>query len=192
MIIRKANLEDCRSIAELALIAGEGMPAFFWEQSKKNNQEAIDVGMENLASETENFSYKNVHVAEVGDEIAGMILTYKLPEIARPEDTDELPDFIRPLIELEQCVPGSFYINMLAAFSEFRNQSVGTGLMTIVNGLARQEKCSISSVEVFSQNEGALRLYRRLGYTIIDSRPVIKHSCHPYTDDVLLLTRDVV
>lgn len=62
MLTRKATMEDCRSIAELALIAGEGMPAYFWGQSKSENQEIENVGALNAASETENFSYKNVQL----------------------------------------------------------------------------------------------------------------------------------
>jgi len=190
MEIRKATKDDCRQIAELALIAGEGIPAYFWEEAKKPEQEIEEVGAARLTSETENFSYRNVHVAVVNDSIAGMLLAYRLPD-DDDEDLEELPEFIRPCIELEQCVPGSFYINMLATYPEFRNRSIGTMLMSGIDQLASESGCSKTSIQVFDQNEGALRLYLRLGYSTVQKRQVIPHHCHPYTGEILLLTRPI-
>jgi len=189
--IRKANLNDCRPIAELALIAGEGIPAYFWEAQRKKDQDIISVGAHNLESETDNFSYKNVHIASIDGNIAGMLLAYRLPSKEEADNLDDFPEFIQPLIELEQCVPDSFYINMLAAYPEFRNQGIGSTLMSMVNNLAIDCDCDTISVEVFEQNEGAVRLYQRLGYEIVDFRNVIPHPCHPYTGKIFLLTKDV-
>jgi len=191
METRQATKADCRAIAELALMAGEGIPAYFWEQSRQPGQEIEDVGTQNAASDTENFSWRNVHLAVNGNAVAGMLLAYRLPDAEHAEDLEEFPAFIRPLIELEHCVPGSFYINMLATYPEYRNQAVGTTLMGLTDKLAATAGCSLLSVEVFEQNAGALRLYRRLGYAIVDKRPVVPHPCHPYTGDVVLLTKPV-
>jgi ribosomal protein S18 acetylase RimI-like enzyme len=171
METRQATKADCHAIAELALMAGEGIPAYFWEQSRQPGQEIEDVGAQNAASDTENFSWRNVHLAVNGNAVAGMLLAYRLPDA--------------------EHVPGSFYINMLATYPEYRNQAVGTTLMGLADKLAATAGCSLLSVEVFEQNAGALRLYRRLGYAIVDKRPVVPHPCHPYTGDVVLLTKPV-
>jgi ribosomal protein S18 acetylase RimI-like enzyme len=191
MQIRKANRSDVHDIAKLALIAGEGIPAWFWKQSAAEAQNVEDAGAARLLSETDNFSYRNVHVAVIDGKVAGMILAYCLPDEDYAEDLDELPEFIRPMVELEQCVPGSFYINMIATFPQYRNMSIGTKLMGIVDRLANDAACSISSIEVFEQNTGALRLYQRLGYEIVEKRRVVPHECHPYDGELLLLTRNV-
>lgn len=190
MEIRKATKDDCKSIAELALIAGEGIPAYFWEQSRTEEQDIIEVGAKNAASEDDNFSYKNAYLHFVEDEIAGMLLAYRLPDAEHAENVDDFPEFIRPLIELENCVPGSYYINMLAAYPRFRNHGVGTKLMNLVDKLALQAECRTISIEVFEENEGALRLYQRLGYNIVEHRDVIPHPCHPYKGRILLLTKE--
>jgi ribosomal protein S18 acetylase RimI-like enzyme len=78
---------------------------------------------------------------------------------------------------------------MVATFPRYRGRSVGTELLGQVEQLARQAGCSIVSIEVFEQNEGALRLYRRLGYRVVERRPVIPHNSHPYDGEILLLTR---
>ena len=191
MNIRKATKDDCRTIAELGLIAGEGIPAYFWEQSKSADEDLLDAGARNAASDSENFSWRNAHLAVIDNRVAGMLLAYRLPDSENADSLDEYPEFIRPLIELEQCVPGSFYINMLATYPEFRNQSIGTNLMGIVDRLAKEAGCSLASIEVFEENAGALRLYQRLGYTIMEKRPVIPHPCHPYHGEIVLLTRPV-
>jgi ribosomal protein S18 acetylase RimI-like enzyme len=189
MEIRQAALSDCKKIAELALIAGEGIPAYFWQDTQEPGQEIVDVGAIKLTSETENFSYRNSLVATINNNIAGMILAYRLE--GEDENLEELPKFIRPLIELEQRAPETFYINMLATFPEYRNMSIGTALMQQVDGLASDCGCDTTSIQVFDENEGALRLYLRLGYQILDSRKVVPHLCHPYSGEVLLLTRPV-
>lgn len=191
MQTRPATLEDCRAIAELALMAGEGIPGWFWAQDARPGEDLIDAGARNAASEHANFSYRNTRIACVNREVAGMLLAYRLPDADESEDLDALPAFIRPLVELEQCVPGSYYINMIATYPRFRNRSIGTGLMGLVDGLARQAGCTLSSLEVFEENEGALRLYRRLGYTPVERRPVVPHESHPCTGDIVLMTRAV-
>jgi len=191
MHIRKAVKSDVKDIARLALIAGEGIPAYFWAQSAAAGQQLEDVGASNLLSENNNFSYRNVHVAVIDDNVAAMILAYRLPDADNAEDLDELPEFIRPLVELEQCVPSSFYINMIATYPQYRNMSIGTKLMGIVDKAAKDAGCTLSSIEVFDQNEGALRLYQQLGYEIIQKRAVVPHACHPYKGQIVLLTRPI-
>lgn len=191
MQIRKAVKSDAKDIAKLALIAGEGIPAYFWAQSAKQEQPIEAVGAARLLSEKDNFSYRNVHVAVIDDNVAAMILAYRLPDADNAEDLDELPEFIRPLVELEQCVPASFYINMIATYPQYRNMSIGTKLMSIVDELATITGCTLSSIEVFDQNKGALRLYQHLGYKITEARRVVPHACHPYDGQILMLTRNV-
>jgi ribosomal protein S18 acetylase RimI-like enzyme len=189
MEIRSAVLDDCREIAELALIADEGIPAYFWRDDQKLGQEIVEVGAIKLTSESENFSYQNSLIATINNSIAGMMLAYRLEE--DDEGLDDLPEFIRPLIELEQRAWGTFYINMLATFPEYRNMSIGTALMQQADDLARSCGCDTTSIQVFDENEGALRLYLKLGHQILDSRKAVPHSCHPYTGEVLLLSRPI-
>lgn len=191
MKIRPATRQDTLAIAELALMAGEGIPAFFWAQSQGPGESLLAVGARNAQSETENFSYRNVQLAQGEEGIAGMLLAYRLPSAEAAVKLDEFPEFIRPLIELEQCVPDSYYVNMLAVYPQFRGQGVGTALMGKVDGLARQAGSTRSSVAVFEENGGALRLYERLGYRVVEGRPLIPHPSHPYRGRVLMLARPV-
>lgn len=187
--IRNATPGDCLAIAELALIAGDGIPGYFWAESQQPGQSLAEAGAERARSPGANFSWRNSLVACVGNEVAAMLLAYRLPSAAEnDEDPAEFPEFVRPLIELEQCVPESFYINMLAAYPRFRGQGLGSALMGYVDGLADAAGCELISIEVFETNRGALRLYRRLGFELGESRPIVA-SDYVEAQNVLLLTR---
>ena len=189
MDIRPATEHDCLNIAELALIAGDNIPGHFWAESQKPGQSLVEAGAEILDSSSANFSWRNALVACLDDEVAAMLLAYRLPAAAdNDEDPLDFPEFVRPLIELEQLVPESFYINMLAAYPRFRAMGLGTALLAEVDRLALAAGCALVSIEVFATNTGALRLYQGLGYELTASLPMVASDYHP-AGDVLLLTR---
>ena len=191
MKIRNADSTDCLAIAELAQMAGGGLPGYFWADSQQPGQTLEATGVELLKSETANFSYRNTLVAGLEGEIAGMLLAYRVPAAEdHDEDLQDFPEFVRPLIELEQCVAESFYINMLATYPRFRGRGVASELLAEADRLALAVQCELISIAVFASNPEALELYRRLGYETIEQRAVIACDYHPVTE-VLLLTKPV-
>ena len=189
MLIRAATVDDCRHIAELAQMAGDNIPGHFWADSQQPGQSLIDAGAEQARTETANFSYRNTTLACEAERVAAMVLAYRLPDTAdNDENPEDLPEFVRPMVELEQCVPGSYYVNMLATYPEYRGRGMGSALMQAVQEQAIANDCSLISIEVFALNEGALRLYQGLGFEIVDRRPIIASDYHP-ADEVLLLTQ---
>ena len=189
--LRWATKQDALALAELIEHAGHGIPSYLWSQSAKEGQPPIEVGMERVQREDANFSYRNAVVAEVDGRVAAMMLAYRLPEHS-DVDLDELPDLLRPLEELELKVPGTFYINALAAYPEYRGLGLGTKLLEAAHTLASEAGCDELSLEVFDGNEGAVRLYERHGYREIARLPTVPHPSYPYDGDVVLMTRNVV
>ena len=189
MNIRPATLDDCLAIAELAQIAGDNIPGYFWAEAQRPGQSLLETGAEQARSATANFSYRNALLACEGDAVAAMLLAYRLPDAAaNADDPLDFPEFVRPMVELELCVPDSFYINMLAAFPHYRGRGAGSALLAEVDRLARAANCSLISIQVFARNTGALRLYRRLGFRQVKRLPIVGSDYHP-ADDILLLTR---
>ena len=189
--LRRATKEDGRALAELVDIAGDGIPSHLWSRSAKAGQSPVEVGVERVSRENANFSYRNAVVTEVEGTVAAMMLAYRLPDEQADVNLDDLPDLIRPLVELELEVPGSFYINALAAYPEYRGLGLGTRLLEAAHTLASKAGCETLSLEVFSQNKGAVRLYERHGYKTLASLPVEPHPSHPHGGDVVLMTRSV-
>jgi ribosomal protein S18 acetylase RimI-like enzyme len=188
--LRRATRKDARALAELSEYAGDGIPGYLWSQSAKEGQPPIEVGTERVLREEANFSYRNAVVTEVDGRVAAMMLAYRLPEQSEV-NLEELPDLLRPLEELEQKVPGTFYVNALAAYPEYRGLGLGTKLLEAAHALASEAGCAELSLEVFDQNEDAVRLYERHGYREIARLPAAPHPIYQYEGHILLMTRSV-
>ncbi len=191
---RTARRDDAGAVAQLMEIAGEGIPSFLWLQSAEPGQTPLEIGAARAAREDGNFSYRNAVLAQLGDTVAGMLLAYRLPQ-PNADDIAALPTMpalLRPIIELEHEVPGSFYVNALAVFPQYQGQGLGGKLLSIAQERAQAVGCDTLSLQVFAENERAFRFYQRHGYELADRRPIVAHPCYPYSTEVLLVTRRLV
>jgi len=187
--IRPATPQDGLHIAKLGQIAGHGIPDFLWEQAAEPDQSPMDVGIARATSTSSSFSYRNSFLAEVNGEIAGLLIAYPLPDPPEVVDLSEVPALLHPLIELEQRVPGSYYINILATYPQFQNQGIGSRLLEHADAVAADMKCPKLSLQVFEQNQDAVRFYLREGFQVFAQKPAVPHPCYPYTGDILLMTK---
>lgn len=189
---RSAMREDAPSLARLIDIAGEGIPDWLWRSMAEPGQTALDVGAARAERDNGSFSYTNATVAEIDGKVVGMMLGYV---VAAPDAEDiasagDLPKVFRPFVQLEYLSVGSFYINALAVFPGLRGRGVGRLLLAAAEHKASLLGAEYLSIQTFSQNQGALKLYMRTGYVQSDRRPVLQHPCQPYYDeDVLLLKK---
>ena len=131
-IFRAATKADAAALAVLVDIAGEGLPAYLWSTLKAPGQSILEVGRERAARETGGFSYRNAVVAEVDGEIAACLVGYRLDDPYELGNLNEIPELVRPLVLLEAKAPGSWYVNVLATFPEFRRQGLGAALLGCV------------------------------------------------------------
>lgn len=189
--LRCATAADARAVARLMAIAGDGIPAWLWSRAAKDGQDPLFVGTERAARPDGNFSYRNAVLAERGGQVAGMMLGYRLPEAGEQDHAglDDLVELLRPLVELELTVPGSYYINALAVFDGYRDCGVGTRLLQAAAGRATALGCNRLSLLLLGRNIGAARLFERNGFRAIDSRPLAAHPCRPGADRVHLMVR---
>jgi len=192
-ITRSATKDDAVLMARLIEIAGAGIPSFLWSTMAEIGETPLDVGARRARRENGSFSYTNAIVATVDNDPVGMMLGFPLnaPTAADLAALNDIPALFKPLVALEYEVPGSFYINALAVLLGRRNRGLGGLLIEASAKRARQLGCSYLSVQAFSQNPGAVRLYQRHGFSVIDERPIIAHPCYPYDDRTLLMTREL-
>ena len=66
-----------------------------------------------------------------------------------------------PLQELENLAPGTWYVNVLAAYPEERGKGHGTALLGVAEQLAADAGRRGLSIIVSDTNTGARRLYER-------------------------------
>ena len=187
--LRPAVQQDAADLAKLIDIAGEGIPSWLWAQSAQSGQSALDVGMARALRTSGGFAYTNAIVADRGGAVAGMALTYPI-DAAPTDDPADLPAPIAPFVALEAQSVGTWFVNALAVRAGARGAGIGSALMAQVEAMARQAGYAALSIQVYSQNTGAVRLYRRIGFRLATSAPVLLHPCQPYyTGDVLLLIK---
>ena len=175
---RWATKQDAAALAELINMASHGLALYWWEKVAKESGDttAWEVGRQRAQRETGSFSYRNAVLREVDGEVTAALIGYPLAEVPDPSRFDDLPQLFVALQELEDLVPGTWYINVLATVPAMRGQGLGRGLLKVADDLARQSRCNGLSLIVVDSNTGARRLYERSGYEELAQRPMIKEN----------------
>lgn len=193
--MRPARSNDARDIVKLITISSDGIAMIEWQdQARKEQRVALDVAEQLYQNPREDYSYKNATITELDGEIAGMMLAYATPSSA-PRNPENRPEFddenvLAPYMYLEE--PNSWYICGVAFYPLHRGRGLGTKLMELANEQAKEKNFSSLSLVVLEQNVGAVRLYERLGYGVVDYAPIVPHPMIPYVGDALLMTRPVI
>ncbi|WP_158639029.1 GNAT family N-acetyltransferase [Elioraea rosea] len=187
--LRGATPEDALALAELITIAGAGIPEWLWLGMAEPGESVLDVGARRARRDVGGFSWTNAIVAEESGRTIGMILGYRLKE----DDTDlaTIGPVLRPFLELERVVPGSWYINAFALYEAWRCRGIGARLLSAAERRARKAGCSGMSVQTFSATPRAEAFYLRHGFHRIDARPLPDPSPCKYRGDTVLLVRDL-
>ncbi|ODS00930.1 hypothetical protein AUC68_13465 [Methyloceanibacter methanicus] len=184
---RPATRADAATLAVLMDIAGEGVPNRLWLDMAGPGHSALEVGRERARREEGGFSYRHTTVAEIGDEIAACLIGYRLDDPYDLTGLDAMPEPFRPLLRLEAQAPGTWYVNVLATFAEYRGQGIGAKLLDIAGTHARDAGAPAPSIIVGSWNTGAERLYARAGFQTVAREPATLPPAYPQSGDWLLM-----
>ena len=190
--MRDAGKSDSADLARLVNLAGEGLPLYLWRQMAGGGEDPWEIGRERAARDSGGFSFRNSVVAEVGGKVAGAIIGY--PITAEPEaiDSTNTPAMFVPLLELENLAAGTWYINAVAVFPEARGLGVGSKLMRWAEQRASELGLRGPSLIVSDANQGARRLYERLGYKEVARRPMISEQWENAGKFWVLMIRDLL
>jgi len=185
--LRRARAADALALADLVNFAGEGLPLHLWSRMAAVGEDPWDVGRRRQA---EKAGEGKIFVIEVGGKVAAALTGYAIPAAPEPIPED-LPALFRPLQELENLAPATWYVNVLAAYPEFRNKGLGTRLLALAEDLAREAGLTSLSIIVAGNNSGARRLYERIGYGEVARRPIVKEGWSCDSDEWVLLTKRI-
>jgi ribosomal protein S18 acetylase RimI-like enzyme len=173
---RRATPDDAHALAELIDFAGEGMPSYLWAGMVEPGEGVWDVGRRRACREESGFSYRNAIVAEEDGHVVACLIGYSLPNEPEPIDHDRMPAMFVPLQELENLAPGTWYVNVLAAYPEHRGRGHRTRLLRLAEELATASGSKGLSIIVSDANRGARRLYERCGYRAAAERVMVKEE----------------
>lgn len=187
--IRPAATGDADALAELINFAGEGIPVYIWEKAAEPGQSVWDVGRQRAKREEGAFSYRNAVMIEAATgEAAGTLIDYAIADEVEAIP-DDMPPMFKPLQELENLVPGSWYVFVLAVYPAFRGQGLGTQLLDHAEATAKANGKSMMSIIISDANHGARALYERAGYREIASRTMVKEDWQNDSTAWVLLTK---
>jgi ribosomal protein S18 acetylase RimI-like enzyme len=192
MILRDARKSDCVDLARLIDIAGEGLASYLWEQMAGPGEGPWEIGRQRAARETGSFSYRNSVVAEVDGRIVGTVIGYPVPEEPEAIDLASTPPMFVPLQDLENLAAGTWYVNAVAVFPEARGLGVGSRLMKRAEQAAKDLELRGLSLIVSDANRDARRLYERLGYEAVATRPMVKEQWQSPGKNWVLMIRETV
>lgn len=185
---RRGRPEDAPVLAELVNEAGEGMPLHLWGGMAAEGESAWDVGIARARRETGSFSYRNAVVIESDGDAAGCLIGYPIPEEVEPIAPD-FPPIVRPLQELENLAPATWYVNVLAVRPQHRGHGLGGKLLALADDIGRSAGCTGMSVIVANRNDGATRLYARHGYRYAAERTMLKNGWSTESTAWVLMTK---
>lgn len=186
---RPARVSDALALAELVNMAGEGLPLYVWSGMAAPGQGPWEVGQERARRDEGGFSYRNAIVREEDRRVVAGLIGYPLEASPGPVDYRQLPPMFVPLQQLEDLAPDTWYVNVLATYPEYRSRGFGRELLSIAGSLATSCGKSGLSLIVADSNAGAVRLYRRLGFTERARRPMVKEGWQSPGSEWLLLVR---
>lgn len=187
--IRPARRDDAAHLAVLVDHAAEGMASHMWRELAGTAESPVEIGRQRALREEGGFSYRNARIVEANGEIAGCMVGY--PIVDDGGDRSDVPPRALGLIELEQEVPGYWYVNVLAIYPEFRGQGLGTALLEEADRIGRETNAAGMAIIVSSGNNGARRLYERHGYVYRDQRKATPYPGGRNGDEWILLTKPI-
>jgi len=185
--IRPARKEECETIARFYQMSSDGVADYIWTKLAEPGENPIEVGARRYARENTEFSYQNCWFATLEDKPIAMLFAFHMAVDPTYEESDPVLQHYAKLEE--DC---SYYISGVAVEPEHRGKRIGQMLMGKAHTEATNARLERISLLVFEQNEGAVRLYEKLGFKVIGRADVYPHELIHFTGEVLLMSREAI
>ena len=158
-LFRAALPADAYALAELSIMAGDGMYEFLLEEmAPKEMLAGLMAGA--MKQDAGGFSWRHCFVADDQGVVAGMVNAFPAAWL-RDQEQDILPqDRVRILESIDQAQDWeSFLINGIAVRTAYRRQGVGKQLLQWAIERAREEGYHRLSANVWEDNVAARALF---------------------------------
>lgn len=190
---RQGNRDDCRRIAELDYVASGGAVEYLFHDLVPGTS-ALQLLSDGLEQDVYPHTFHSCIVAELGQEIIGMALSYP----ARFHCiTEELINFL-PADRLERFhdfyssrVEGSYFLDAMCVDEAYRGRGIGKSLVEHTKSKAVSEGYDELSLIVFADNSRAIKLYAKLGFKIVKNIKLESHELLPHNGGCLLMKVEI-
>jgi len=165
--LRFATPADTKDIVGFLLDAGGGLFEHLID-GVVPNVPMRDMVAVLVTDEHSPFGFRNCLIAQQQDAPIGMALSYPaaefgLPQVALGAIPQERLDPVREIMSAR--IEGSYYLNTLAVSRAAGGQGVGQLLLETTAELGQAQGFTTLSLQAWTDNGPALRLYERLGFT---------------------------
>jgi GNAT superfamily N-acetyltransferase len=191
--LRPATDQDIPDLSQLHLMAAHGfLDAVYHDALPGLRTNEI---YERVLARTETvLSYKNAWVA-VQERVIGEVHAFPWDDGATSPPNPFIPKdrlvLFEPLDHLDPLAAGTYHINILAVYPEFRGKGIGTKLLNLAGYHAKQRGFSKLSLFTFEDDRRLVKMYQRFGLVVIARTPVVKHELLQFSGDWILMTCSV-
>ncbi|MGE7186969.1 GNAT family N-acetyltransferase [Peribacillus sp. NPDC006672] len=178
MYIRKATPEDADKAAILTRLAIKEIAEVLTGETEE--ERILYVLAELFRKSGNRISYENTFVSEHDGQVSGLIIAY------HGKDAESLDEPIVKRLRMKMKDPSvtldkeaemkDFYLDTVSVDPNFQGKGIGSALIQYVEGYAKQKGYPRVSLVVENENEGANRLYSRLGYKEIKTITISGHE----------------
>jgi ribosomal protein S18 acetylase RimI-like enzyme len=177
--IRQAQPADATQVAPLIIDAiGDIAKRMTGETEWDKVQEELCVLFKR---EDNRHSHIYTYVAELDEKVAGILVLYAGADA--PELDRNLSEWLTKKGAANSDVDAEsladeLYIDTVCIDPSFRGKGIGTKLFQYAEEVAKQKNIAKLSLNVETQKEPAIRLYKRLGYDIVSPWTIIGEPFH--------------
>ncbi len=189
IVFRPALPADAYALAELSILAGDGMYEFLLEEMAPREMLA-GLMARNIKQDAGGFSWRHCLVAD-DKGVVGMINAFPAAWL-REEERNILPqDRVQILDPIDQAQDWeSFLINSVAVRPQHQRQGIGSRLMEMAldgktGGLARV------TANVWADNVAGRALFEKLGFAVRTRVEVPPHPALTHVGGSLLMARQI-
>lgn len=188
---RYATVGDALAMAELANMAGEGLPLYSWSRMAVDGKSPWQIGQERARRESGAFSYRNTIVREQDDAVVACMIGYPLSPTTERVDYTGIPPMFVPLQELEDMAAGTWHINVLATYPDYRRRGIAREFLQLAEALALNSGSKGLSLIVADSNRVARKLYEEQGFREHAKRKMVREQWQNQGSDWILLHKAV-
>jgi ribosomal protein S18 acetylase RimI-like enzyme len=189
MLFRPALPGDAYALAELSILAGDGMYEFLLEEMAPKEMLA-GLMARNIKQDSGGLCWRHCFVA-VDQAVVGMINAFPAQWL-REEEQDVLPqDRVRVLEPIDQAQDWeSFLVNAVAVRPAHRRQGIGKRLLEWSLEQARAGSFDRVTGNVWDDNVAARSLFSSQGFRVQRQIELATHPLLSHTGGSLLMVRD--
>jgi GNAT superfamily N-acetyltransferase len=189
---RPARKSDASDLAVLTDSAARGLVAWRWTTMRVPGQSILEVGRQRILGNADSPThFAKWTVAEIDGGVAGGLTGFLVPPPDKTKDFSDLPEAFKPYLELEALGAGTWIITVMAVFPEYRGRGLGAALLLEAENYARRSGARQMSLIVESDNDAAVRLYRRCGLREHARRPFVPFPGSTDEGDWWLMVKDI-